>query len=101
MGPQHPDTLNSLNNLAVLLYKQGKLEEAGLRSLWCREVAEVSRGRHFPCGQEGKGFLSFIGGIWESEHILVCSCTRDTRRLKFGSKLIAPGIVVSEIGLIW
>jgi len=34
LGPQHPDTLTSVHNLAVLLQKQGKLEEAGPRSLW-------------------------------------------------------------------
>ena len=33
LGAQHPDTLVSVNNLAMLLKKQGKLEEAGLRSL--------------------------------------------------------------------
>ena len=28
LGPQHPDTLIWVNNLATLLQKQGKLEEA-------------------------------------------------------------------------
>ena len=42
-GPKHPDTLLWVNNLAMLLKRQGKLEEAGLRSLECTEVAEVSR----------------------------------------------------------
>jgi tetratricopeptide (TPR) repeat protein len=28
LGPEHPDTANSLNNLAALYYKQGKLGEA-------------------------------------------------------------------------
>ena len=37
--PQHPDTLASVNNLANLLYKQGKLEEAGMESLGGRHVA--------------------------------------------------------------
>ena len=36
-----------MNNLANLLYKQGKLEEARLRSLGYPEVAKVSRGRQF------------------------------------------------------
>jgi hypothetical protein len=31
-GPQHPHTLVLVNNLAVVLEKQGKLEEARLRS---------------------------------------------------------------------
>ena len=31
LGANHPDTLNSMNNLAILLEKQGKLDEAGLR----------------------------------------------------------------------
>ena len=48
LGPQHPDTLVSVNNLAMLLEKQGKLEEAGPRSLGCREVAFL---RH--CREEG------------------------------------------------
>ena len=30
LGANHPDTLQSMNNLAVLLEKQGKLAEAGL-----------------------------------------------------------------------
>ena len=33
LGANHPDTLTSMNNLAILLEKQGKLAEAGLRSL--------------------------------------------------------------------
>ena len=46
--------LTFVNNLADLLSKQGKLEEAGPRSLGCREVAfmALSRGRHFSCGQD-------------------------------------------------
>jgi hypothetical protein len=54
LGAQHPDTLVSVNNLANLLEKQGKLEEARPRSLGCREVAflALSRGRHFSCGQD-------------------------------------------------
>ena len=28
LGPQHPHTLSAVNNLALLLQKQGKLEEA-------------------------------------------------------------------------
>jgi len=61
LGPKHPDTLTSANNLAVVLEKQGKLEEAGLRSLGCREVAflALSRGRHFACGQDETGELFF------------------------------------------
>ena len=75
LGAQHPDTLVWVHNLADLLYKQGKLEEAGPRSLGCREVAflALSRGRHFPCGQDETGqdgwivFPSFTGAIWECE----------------------------------
>ena len=64
--------LTFVNNLADLLSKQGKLEEAGPRSLGCREVAflALSRGRHFPCGQDETGefsFHSFTGAIWECE----------------------------------
>ena len=33
LGANHPDTLQSMNNLAALLRQQGKLAEAGLRSL--------------------------------------------------------------------
>ena len=33
LGANHPHTLHSMNNLAVLLWQQGKLAEAGLRSL--------------------------------------------------------------------
>ena len=33
LGANHPDTLISMNNLASLLEQQGKLNEAGLRSL--------------------------------------------------------------------
>ena len=28
LGPEHPDTLGSLNNLAILYWNQGKYEEA-------------------------------------------------------------------------
>ena len=72
LGPQHPDTLTSVNNLAFLLSNQGKLEEARPRSLGCREVAflALSRGRHFSCGQDETGEFSlpsFTGAIWECE----------------------------------
>ena len=40
LGPQHLDTLKSVNNLAMLLETQGKLEEARLRFLGYTEVAE-------------------------------------------------------------
>ena len=33
LGANHPDTLISMHNLALLLRQQGKLEEAGPRSL--------------------------------------------------------------------
>ena len=33
LGANHPETLASMNNLALLLRQQGKLAEAGLRSL--------------------------------------------------------------------
>ena len=46
-----------MNNLATLLYKQGKLEEAGLMSLGYAEVAKVLTGRHFSFGQD-KGLVS-------------------------------------------
>jgi len=70
LGAQHPDTLISVNNLANLLQKQGKLEEAGPRSLGCREVAFLAlpRGRHFSCGQDETGessFPNFPGAIWD------------------------------------
>ena len=72
LGAQHPGTLTSVNNLALVLEKQGKLEEAGMRSLGCREVAflALSGGRHFSCGQDETGessFPSFTGAIWECE----------------------------------
>ena len=41
LGAQHPDTLVWVNNLALVLQKQGKLAEAGLRSLGYPEVAKV------------------------------------------------------------
>ena len=64
--------LTFVNNLADLLSKQGKLEEAGRRSLGCREVAFLAlpRGRHFACGQDETGefsFPSFTRAIWECE----------------------------------
>ena len=32
LGANHPDTLTSMSNLAAILWKQGKLDEAGLRA---------------------------------------------------------------------
>ena len=72
LGAQHPDTLVSVSGLALVLKEQGKLEEAGPRSLGCREVAFLAlpRGRHFSCGQDETGefsFPSFTGAVWECE----------------------------------
>ena len=72
LGAQHPDTLVLVNNLALVLKRQGKLEEARPRSLGCREVAflALAGGRHFSCGQDETGefsFPSFTGAIWECE----------------------------------
>ena len=54
LGAQHPDTLVSVSGLAVLLYEQGKLEEAGLRSL--------GLGARRGCGSvEGKAVLEWPG----------------------------------------
>ena len=58
LGAQHPDTLVWVNNLANLLQQQGKLAEAGLRSLGYPEVAKVSTGRYFSSGQD-EGLVSF------------------------------------------
>ena len=59
----------SVNNLAVVLEKQGKLEEAGMRSLgWGWPSRQNCQGK--ACGQDEKlvNFLvSKTGGIWESE----------------------------------
>ena len=50
LGPQHPSTLVSATTLAMLLEEQGKLEEAGLRSL--------GLGARRDCGSvEGKAVL--------------------------------------------
>ena len=43
LGANHPDTLTSMSNLALLLRQQGKLAEAGLRSF-------VKRGGDLPGG---------------------------------------------------
>jgi hypothetical protein len=65
LGAQHPDTLTSVNNLAVLWEKQGKLEEAGMRSLgWGWPSRQNCQGK--ACGQDEKlvNFLvSKTGGI--------------------------------------
>ena len=58
LGAQHPNTLVRVNNLALVLKKQGKLAEAGLRSLGYPEVAKVSTGRYFSSGQD-EGLVSF------------------------------------------
>ena len=39
LGADHPETLESISHLAVVLEELGKLDEAGLRSLGWREVA--------------------------------------------------------------
>ena len=43
LGANHPDTLNAMDSLALLLRQQGKLAQAGLRSF-------VKRGGDLPGG---------------------------------------------------
>ena len=38
LGPNHQNTLNCLSNFAILLQKQGRLDEAGRNSLGNRTV---------------------------------------------------------------
>ena len=47
LGAHHPDTLTSISHLAVVLEKQGKLDEAGPRSLGWREVTFLWPGLMF------------------------------------------------------
>ena len=47
LGAHHPDTLRSISNLAVVLYQQGKFDEAGPRSLGWREVTFLWPGLMF------------------------------------------------------
>ena len=44
LGADHPETLTSISHLAVVLKRQGKLNEAGLRSLGAREVTFLKPG---------------------------------------------------------
>ena len=68
LGANHPETLQSMNNLAVLLEKLGKLDEAGLRSL---------DGERWPFWTFHQGirpdvflFLQlYVGLIWDHEWI--------------------------------
>ena len=63
LGANHPETLTSMNNLAILLEKQGKLAEAGLRSFVKRggDLPGGSfSGAYFLCGQGLRpGFFLF------------------------------------------
>ena len=62
LGANHPETLNSMNNLAELLRQQGKLDEAGLKSLVKRGDLPGGRfsGAYFLCGQGLRpGFFLF------------------------------------------
>ena len=97
LGPQHPHTLVFVSGLALVLEKQGKLEEAGPWSLGCREVAflALSRGRHFSCGQDETGefsFPSFTGAIWECELM---------PRLMYGQFWFEFGKHFSPGGSVW
>ena len=60
LGANHPDTLQSMNNLAVLLEKQGKLAEAGLMVFGVRGDVPGRFTKGILFGQGLKpGFFSF------------------------------------------
>ena len=71
LGPQHPDTLKSVNSLANLFYKQGKLEEAGMRSLGGRHVARRRNWWIF--------LFPRLEEFWESECESVISIDKSVR----------------------
>ena len=63
LGANHPETLKSMNNLAVLLRKQGKLDEAGMRSSgWEVTFLDVSPRAYFVWPRpEARIFVLFPG----------------------------------------
>ena len=91
LGAQHPDTLVWVNNLALVLKRQGKLEEAGLRSL--------GLGARRGCGSvEGKAVLAWPGqGTGE---FLVSKFHRSDLKVLFMRSLILHvGLVL--VSLLW
>ena len=66
LGAHHPDTLRSISNLAVVLYQQGKFDEAGPRSLGWREVTFFEPGL--------KAWMSFCFPLFLDSNIRVMYC---------------------------
>ena len=66
LGAHHPDTLTSINNLAAVLYQQGKFDEAGPRSLGWRGVTFFE--------PEGKAWMLFCFPLFLDSSIRVMYC---------------------------
>ena len=65
-GKDHPNTLMVLSNLAIVVRKQGRAEEAISRMETCIELREWSLDSHHPVTQQMRQLLN----DWREEDLL-------------------------------
>jgi Tfp pilus assembly protein PilF len=60
LGPDHPDTARSLNNLAILCYHEGDMPEAARLMRRALEIREARLGPEHPDTQGSRQSLTII-----------------------------------------
>ncbi len=64
LGEEHPDTLSSMNNLALLYYLRGRYEEAESLYLKCLDVRRVTLGEDHSATLSS---MNCLAGLYESQ----------------------------------
>jgi hypothetical protein len=62
LGPDHPDTAGSLNNMGVLCYYEGDLQGAADYMRWALAALEKSLGHDHPDTRQSRANLAAIEG---------------------------------------
>jgi hypothetical protein len=60
LGAEHPDTLTSIGNLAVICWSQGRWEEAEQLEVWVMEARKMKLGAEHPDTLTSIGNLALI-----------------------------------------
>src|SRR5436305_872701 len=79
LGQEHPDTLKSMNNLAIVLEAQAKFKQAEEMHRQALELRETVLGQEHPKTLKSMSYLAWT--YWKQERT---GCGRDSRKTSDG-----------------